>query len=236
MKQLAVVMPVYNEADCIAQVVTEWYDTLDSLGIDFVMIVLDDGSRDTTGEVLTRFSNDQRIMVIRKQNSGHGPTILMGYHMAVDMAEWVFQTDSDNEMPAAYFPNLWVQRDQWDAVMGYRHGRCQGFGRRCISLVAGCTTGLLYGRAIKDVNAPYRLIRSHLLKSLIARIPDNTFAPNVIISGALAIMKARICNVPVPHENRRTGAVSIVKWRLVKAACRSFLQTLLCRYRMSGGK
>lgn len=230
--ELALVMPVYNEQDCIAEVVQSWKAMLSRLGIRYQLIVLNDGSKDRTAERLAAFDGDAAVEVVNKQNSGHGPTILEGYRMAVERAEWVFQCDSDDEMRAEHFPKLWNQRQAYDVLFGIRSGREQNAGRKLISAVSRLTVRTLFGAGVQDVNTPYRLMRAATLKQIVGQIPADTFAPNVIISGAFAQAGLRICNLPVPHEGRRTGAVSIVKWRLWKAAFRSFGQTLRCRPRI----
>jgi len=65
-------------------------------------------------------------------------------------------------------------------------------------------------------------MRTDVLKQILRRIPKTPFAPNVAISGLLALSRARVKNVPVPHSNRQTGEVSIKKWKLLKAAAKSF--------------
>ena len=95
---------------------------------------------------------------------------------------------------------------------------------------------MLFGKGVQDVNTPYRLMRAAILKQIVEQIPAGTFAPNVIISGAVAQAGLRICNLPVPHQGRRTGSVSIVKWKLWQAAFRSFRQTLQCRPKVSLGQ
>ncbi|MBI4632471.1 MAG: glycosyltransferase family 2 protein [Deltaproteobacteria bacterium] len=227
--ELALAMPVYNEEACIAGVVQGWYNELERLEIDFLLIILNDGSRDETAGRLEEFAGNDRIRIINKTNSGHGPTILMGYRMAVEQASWVFQTDSDDEMKPRSFQELWKRRNDFDALLGYRENRTQGTGRRLISALSRLTVRVFFGPGVVDVNTPYRLIRAPLLADIVRQIPPETFAPNVIISGALAASQARICNVPVPHEGRKTGAVSIVKWKLWKSAFTSFLQTATCR-------
>jgi glycosyltransferase involved in cell wall biosynthesis len=229
---LAVVMPVYNEEECIVGVVESWRAMLSKLGITFRIIVLNDGSKDSTRQSLGEFASDPNIEVVDKPNSGHGPTILVGYNKAAEVASWVFQCDSDDEMKADAFPPLWERRERYDAIFGIRSGREQNIGRSFISLCSRLTVGFLFAPGVRDVNVPYRLIRSDLLRQLLPQIPADTFAPNVIISGALAKAHAHIANVPVAHEGRRTGTISIVKWKLWKAAMRSFFQTLRCRPRI----
>lgn len=226
---LALVMPVYNEEACVADVVREWREMLSGLDLRFRLLVLNDGSRDGTAQALSVFAKDPHIEVINKPNSGHGPTVLLGYHRAVELAEWVFQCDSDDEMKAHYFPLLWEKRAHYDALFATRTGRTQHFDRRLISAFSRFTVRALFGPGIEDVNVPYRLIRADLLREIIAQIPDDTFAPNVIISGALARAHRPIYNHPVPHEGRKTGQVSITNWKLWRAAARSFARTITCR-------
>jgi glycosyltransferase involved in cell wall biosynthesis len=223
---LIVVMPAYNEGDCIAEVVTAWRRTLTGLAIDFRILVLDDGSTDDTVARLAVFSDDSRIEVITKPNRGHGPAILDGYRLAAAQADWVFQCDADDEMSPDAFPALWRMREDLDALFGFREGRSQPLGRRLISAVSRLTVNLAYAPGVDDVNTPYRLMRSAILGPIVAAIPATTFAPNVVISGTMALADLRIANIPVPHRARRTGAVSIVKWRLWKAAARSLVQTV----------
>lgn len=227
---LALVMPVYNEAECIEAVVTEWDQTFIKLGISYKLLVYNDGSKDNTAGVLSRFAGSRTVQVINKTNSGHGPTILRGYRDAVECAEWVFQCDSDGEMLPEAFPALWERREQYDALFGYRDGRIQAKGRALISAVSRCAVRMLYGTGVKDVNTPYRLMRAEILKDIISGIPEDTFAPNVIVSGEFNRRKCRIYNTPVPHRHRRTGQVSIVKWKLWKAAVKSLTQVASHRF------
>jgi len=225
---LAVVMPVYNEEACAAQVVESWLTVLTDLQINFLMIVLNDGSTDATAETLDRFADDTRVCIIHQANAGHGPTILRGYRQAAKTADWVFQCDSDNEMSPESFSQLWSQRTDYDAVFGYRQGRQQSRGRSLVSWCSRLTVRLLFGAGVRDVNTPYRLMRSTVLDPIVERVPDDTFAPNILISGAIAHAGVPIINIPVPCRPRQSGC-SISIWRLGKGAIRSFAQTWRCR-------
>jgi glycosyltransferase involved in cell wall biosynthesis len=231
---LAVVMPAYNECDCIVKVVRSWLKMLSAEGIDFRLIVINDGSTDNTISELEAFRDDPRVEVLNKPNSGHGPTILVGYNKAVEMAEWVFQCDSDDEIRPDHFPILWRSRAQFDALFGIRSDRSQAPSRRLISYVSNLTVRIFFGEGVEDANTPYRLIRAPVLKEIVAQIPPNTFAPNVIISGALAKFGARILNHPVFWELRKTGKVSIIRWKLAKSVMLAFWQTLRCRHAVAG--
>ncbi len=233
---LTLVMPVYNEEECIESVVSEWLRALDETTVNFHVLLIDDGSRDGTAEILDALAarENAHLSVVHKENSGHGPSILHGYTIAAQNSVWVFQTDSDGEMPASAFKQLWLSREDYDAVLGIRTNREQNPTRRFISQISRLTVMLLAGNTVKDVNVPYRLIRSTVMQQIIPLIPDNTFAPNVAISGLLHLKQLRVLNIPVDHAHRKTGTVSIIRWRLLRKAALSFLQTcaILIRSRL----
>lgn len=229
MRDLAVVMPVYNEAECILAVVRAWLDVLDRLGMQAVMLLYDDGSSDDTPGQLATFAGDERVRVSTHTNRGHGPTILLGYREAVLEADWVFQCDSDGEISPECFPALWAQRDQCDAVFVIRTGRKQDAVRSFMSRFSRATIRLLFGRRVPDVNAPFRLMRARWLAPVLDAIPADTFAPNLLISGAASVGEARVVALPVLCAPRQTGRSSILGLRALKVATRSFLQTLRAR-------
>ncbi len=225
--ELCAVMPVYNEEEIVGSVTESWLEVLDGLGIHYELVAIVDGATDASEQVLRAVAERHpRLVVDVKPNSGHGPTILRGYRRGAVTAQWVFQTDSDDEMPAASFGELWGLRHDVDAVIGIRSNRNQSAGRRAITRAARLTARTAFGCRLADVNCPYRLMRSSALAPLLAPIPDDTFAPNVVLSGMLARSGARLAEVPVPHRDRTTGVVSILGWRALRAALRSFGQTV----------
>jgi dolichol-phosphate mannosyltransferase len=221
---LAVVIPVYNEEKNINECIDSWIKVLSGLGANYALIILNDGSWDETERVLSELSYQQSIHIIHKKNEGHGPTILRGYVEAVETADWVLQVDSDNEIPADAFPSLWASRHGQDAVIGYRSEREQSFIRSIISKTARATVRILYDCRIQDVNIPYRLIRSDVLALIIARIPRKTFAPNIVISGALTQTGSVVTELPVPFVPRTHGVPSLNDFSALKSSIRSFIE------------
>ena len=223
---LTVVMPVYNEEASLGGCARSWTQTLDDLGIDYRLLIVNDGSKDATADVLAELADHPRVLGVTKDNEGHGPTILRGYRLGVATSTWVFQVDSDDEIPASAFADVWAARHDVDAVFGLRTGRGQSPDRKLISKVAALTSRVLLRGRVTDVNVPYRLMRAEVLAPVVAALPADTFAPNVVISGALGRDTDRFTEVPVPHQDRAAGEVSIVGWGAIKAAMRSFRQTV----------
>ena len=226
--RLCVVMPVYNEQDAIGPVLEKWSKAMDALGVDYVIRPYNDGSKDNSLAVMKSVARDLPSVDVRdKANGGHGNTILTGYReAAADGFDWIFQIDSDDEMGPEKFGELWAKRCDYDFLVGIRDGRVQQLPRKIISFVSRLCVRIFYGKSVWDVNTPYRLMRVSAFKGFYAAIPLTTFAPNVILSGLAARHGLRCYEIRVPQHDRTTGEVSIKKWKLLKAAARSFGQTI----------
>jgi len=224
MPQLSVVMPAHDEAQTVAQAVCEWTSELDRLGIDYVLTVYDDGSRDGTGDAVRAVATGHgRVRLACHANVGHGPTIMRGYRDAD--GEWVLQVDSDREMRPDGFEQLWRRRDGYDLLIGRRVNRSAPPGRLFVTWMARLVVRVLFGGRIRDVNAPYRLVRRTALSRLLPRMPGTAFAPNAIISGLAVRDGLRIGEWPVEYHARRGGVSFLtsagalrVSWRCVREA------------------
>ena len=230
---LKIVMPVYNEELNIEKVIVDWITELRKLKISFQLFAYNDGSKDATRDKLEQLKlNHPELVAIHKANSGHGPTLLTGYQDRTP-TEWIFQVDSDDEMSPEYFHLLWNERKNYDFLIGYRTNRHSPLPRKIISFISRFTVTLLYGGSVYDVNSPYRLFKAEFFDKHIAKIPSDTFAPNVILAGLASHYNARCKSFDIPHSERKLGEVSIKKWKLLKAAMKSFYQTISYRFTLN---
>ena len=91
-------MPVYNEEGAIVAAVDEVREHVLALIPESELVVVDDGSRDSTGRLLDDLSAaDTRIAVIHQANGGHGAALLTGLNAA--RGDYVFLIDSDRQIP-----------------------------------------------------------------------------------------------------------------------------------------
>lgn len=230
---LSVVMPVYNEAEALPSVLAEWLEEFDRLDLVVDLVAYDDGSTDDSGRIVEAWARDNPgIRVVRQTNRGHGPTILRGYRRA--RADWVFQVDSDGELGPEAFESLWEEREGYDLLVGYRDGRRSSAARRVVTLFSRWVVAVLFGRAMRDVNSPYRLMRRSALQRMLGFVPADSFAPNVLLSGVARRLGLRVLELPVAHQARRGGAVSLTSWRLLGGAFATFRQALATRSRLRG--
>lgn len=227
MKELALVMPVYNEEEILENVINDWTNVFEGLDIDFEILAYNDGSKDKSLEILRKNAeNNSRLIVRDKKNSGHGPTILQGYRDCAENYEWIFQTDSDNELGTEGFVELWKNRCDYDFLIGKRFYKNRDASRKIISNVAKIITRILCGKGVSDVNCPYRLMKTSVFKDLFLKIESDTFSPNIIVSGFVNRNNIKFFEIPVEWKNRSTGTVSIQKMKLFKSAAKAFFQTI----------
>jgi dolichol-phosphate mannosyltransferase len=226
----ALVMPAYNESQCIESVLLAWLQKFDSLfGSEFTIIVVNDGSKDNTGSILDKMaSKDSRITVVHKKNGGHGSALYAGYERALETnAEWIFQTDSDDQFLPTDFQNLWdFKNTGTNFIMGHRLNRKDAAHRIWITWILRKLLYFVFGVNLKDANIPYRLINAAYLKKILALLPKNIFAPNVFLTILAARDRQNLGEFPIHHRERETGTVSIVKWNLVKVCFRCVRELL----------
>ena len=235
---LSIVMPAYNEEDCIEQVVESWTGFLRQRfpNEKTTLIVINDGSKDKTGEILDRIKETNPLLtVVHQPNGGHGNAVVNGYKMALKLgSEYVFQTDSDDQFIHDDFDKLWDKRNQSDFILGYREIRHDAKVRLFITRFLRSTISAVYGTFILDSNIPFRLIKGTFLQKLMNQLPDPApFAPNIFLAVMAKKSGQELFDIPITHRERVSGTVSIVKWNLWKVCIRSFKELLNFRLELN---
>ena len=218
--ELAIVMPVYNEAANIGSVVREWLECFRKLDIDLLFIALNDGSTDSTDRVLADIGRElaPRFRVVNKQNSGHGRSCREGYELALaEHIPWVFQIDSDGQCDPAFFAAFYKNRHDCDCIFGDRRTRDDGWSRTGISFACRILLWITTGSYLRDPNVPYRLIRASALRIALRSIPADFDLQNIALTFALKREPhLRWKYLPIHFRARQGGENSINFRKIVK--------------------
>jgi glycosyltransferase involved in cell wall biosynthesis len=217
MKRLAIVIPVYNEEANISNVVQEWCAAARQAGWEYQMLVIDDGSKDRTTEIVRQAGGDC-VQLFTKTNSGHGRTCRYGYERALESgAEWILQVDSDGQCDPRYFGAFSEVVENHDCVFGFRTIRQDGLMRWLISRMCSILTALRTCRWLGDANVPYRLMRATALRSALERVPADFDMQNVALT--LALKRDRTLRwkwIPIVFRPRQGGENSINLQKIVR--------------------
>jgi len=219
---LSVVMPAYNEEESIEDAVKDVVVNILNHIPQAELIVIDDGSTDTTPVLLEKLmQKDSRVRAYRKSNGGHGPAIISGLSHA--KGELVFLVDSDLQIPLDGFVDHWQKIQQgYDGVFGVRRKRDDPRLRLWLTGVIRQVIPLLFGVSIFDANVPYKLFKRNLWDEAKVYIPDSTLAPSLFLAVYLKRKGYRIYEVDIPHRERERGEVSIKRWKLFKFCLDAF--------------
>jgi len=178
---LSVFFPCYNEQDNIARVAMASLDVLTGLNIDFEIIIVNDGSKDNTGQVADRLAqNNNRIKAVHHQvNRGYGAALQSGF--AAASKEYVFYTDGDGQFDIKELPLLFQYAADYDIVTGYRINRQDNLVRKINAFCWTTLVNLLFGMRIKDMDCAFKLYKRRIfddikLKSTGALINTEIFA------------------------------------------------------------
>ncbi|MCP4912491.1 MAG: glycosyltransferase family 2 protein [Oligoflexia bacterium] len=228
----SVVIPVYNEEECIEGVIQSWNRQFKKIDIEPLFICINDGSKDRSGKILDELAKEiPSMIVVHQDNAGHGVSVRRGYAIAVEQeADYVFQIDSDNQFAPADFEKLWNQREDSDLLLGRRHNRKDPVTRKIISSFLADYIFNLSGVEILDCNTPFRLFNKNFLKEVLYTVPVDAFTPNIMLSILGKKMGRNFDEIPVSHFARNTGTNSLLSWGLVKACITAFKQLYTFNY------
>jgi dolichol-phosphate mannosyltransferase len=210
--ELAVIMPVYNEKESVETVIREWMPVLREHVKGFVIMAIDDGSKDQSLAVLHKLAAEEpdHVRIITRENRGHGRSCLEGYRWACDSKiPFVFQIDSDGQCNPQYFAKLWSVRMEFDVVYGLRTRRDDGWKRVLASKILLATIFITTGLILRDANVPYRLMKTEKLKDVVEKVPESFFLSNVAL--AILLMRAHWKHgyVPIRFRIRHGGEPSV---------------------------
>lgn len=184
---LYMVLPAYNEAEnlpALLERLEEVFAVLERQGHDHAYVIVDDGSKDETPEILERFASRLPITVItHSPNQGLGPTIRDGLRKASEMADpgdLVFSMDADNTHPAGLLVRMTQAiREGNDVVIAsrYRSGsRVVGLSafRKLMSVGARLLFQVTFPiPGVRDYTCGYRAYRAAVLQEAFRRHGDS---------------------------------------------------------------
>ncbi|WAS04973.1 glycosyltransferase family 2 protein [Gloeomargaritales cyanobacterium VI4D9] len=203
MRQVSVVVPIYNEVENIPHLVPAVAGVLAEAGLDYELICVDDGSQDGSAEQLRHLAQeryDLKVVILRR-NYGQTAAMAAGFDQATGAV--VVTLDGDLQNDPQDIPRLLAKLDEgFDLVSGWRQTRQDhGLTRLLPSRVANWLIGRVTGVKLHDYGCTLKAYRRELLQDLHLYGELHRFLP------ALAYIEgARIAELPVRHHPRRFGA------------------------------
>jgi glycosyltransferase involved in cell wall biosynthesis len=202
-ERLSVVIPLYNEVNTIDELLSRLRKALSELQTDYEIVVVDDGSKDGSGDaLLTHAKNERHLQVVLfKSNFGQTAALAAGIEKAT--GNIIVTIDSDLENDPADIGKLLKKMDEgYDVVSGWRQGRWKGawLSRKLPSILANAMISYLTGVKLHDYGCTLKAYRADIIKSVNLYGEMHRFIP-----AYAAWQGGRVVEVPVSHSPRKHG-------------------------------
>jgi glycosyltransferase involved in cell wall biosynthesis len=199
---LSVVVPIYNEAESISQLIDTIGNTLAKSNLSYEIICVDDGSQDGSTEKLRQLAQSRTDLkaVILRRNYGQTPAMAAGFKYA--KGQIIVTLDGDLQNDPADIPLLITKLEEgYDLVSGWRKNRRDAALTRLLpSQIANWVIGGVTGVQLHDYGCSLKAYRAELVADMNLYGELHRFLP------ALAYIEgAKITEIPVNHRARRYG-------------------------------
>src|SRR3954447_24021365 len=164
---LSVFFPAYNDSGTIASMVIRAVKAASELTPDFEIIVVDDGSADSTAEIADELARTypQVRAVHHPINRDYGAALQTGFRSSTK--DRIFYTDGDAQYDPAELALLWARlTPEADMVNGYKISRADPLHRIVIGRVYHHIVSLLFGLTVRDVDCDFRLMRRAIFERI----------------------------------------------------------------------
>jgi glycosyltransferase involved in cell wall biosynthesis len=208
---LSVVMPVYNERDTVESMIAR---VLAVPGIRIELIVVDDGSKDGTSDILRTMQRKYPFKLFHKPNGGKGSALRLGFREVT--GELVVIQDADTEYSPEEFPELieLICQGRADVVYGSRflgRHRVFLFTHYLGNLFMTFLTNVLYNTMLTDMETCYKAMRVEVLRSFSLR--SNGFGIEPEMTAKIFKRGYRVYEVPITYDGRGYEEGKKITWR-----------------------
>ena len=206
--------PAYNDGGTIASLVILAVQVAGRLTPDFEVIVVNDGSTDSTREILDELARTYpRVRVIHHAgNRGYGAALRTGFASATK--DFVAYTDGDAQYDPAELEVLWNRMTpDADMVTCYKIRRSDPWHRVVIGRVYHHTVRLLFRLQVRDVDCDFRLMRREIFDRV--RLEKDTGVICLEMMRKIQDAGFRVVEVPVHHYHRLHGRSQFFNFRRV---------------------
>ena len=208
---LSVVMPVYNERDTIEGMIAR---VLAVPNLRVELIVVDDGSKDGTSEILRGLQGKYAFKLFQKPNGGKGSALRLGFKEVT--GDLVVIQDADTEYSPEEFPQLieLICQGRADVVYGSRflgRHRVFLFTHYLGNLFLTFLTNVLYNTMLTDMETCYKAMRIEVLRSF--TLNSNGFGIEPELTAKIFKRGYRVYEVPITYDGRGYEEGKKITWR-----------------------
>lgn len=215
---LSLFLPCFNEEQNVERTVRESVAALSEVTDDFEVIVVNDGSRDRTGEIAERLAAENAHVRVchHEQNRGYGGALRTGFLAA--HKDLVCFMDADGQFDVREISDLLSLADKADIVNGFRINRRDPFFRSLNAFLFNRLVRLLFGLKVTDLNCAFKLYHRKVVDAIAPQLEST----GAFINAEMLIRAKKagfsIVEVGVHHYPRAAGTQTGAKLSVILRA------------------
>lgn len=222
LERILVIVPTYNEAKNLPQIVPEILKQDPRLEV----LVVDDNSPDGTGDLADRMAQTKtRVHVLHRQaKEGLGRAYLAGFQWGLEQGyQAMFEMDADFSHDPAFLPRFLVAIEDADLVLGSRYATGVNvinwpISRLLLSLGANLYARWITGLPLSDSTGGFKCFRREVLAAIdFSKVRSNGYAFQIEMSFRAWKKGFRLKEIPIIFHDRVEGQSKMSK-RIVREA------------------
>lgn len=213
---LTIFFPCYNEEGNVEQTTHRALEVCQQISQDFEIIIVDDGSKDRTGEIADRLASEfpEVKVVHNRPNLGYGGALQAGFRNA--SKEWIFYTDGDGQFDIEEIKNLLPLKGPKTVVSAFRLNRQENLIRKFNAWAWKTLVNRMFKIKIRDIDCAFKLFPTQLFSEIecksMGALIDSEILAKAINCGY------EIKQVAVHHYPRASGEQTGANLRVILKA------------------
>jgi glycosyltransferase involved in cell wall biosynthesis len=226
---ISIITPVYNEAESLPHLYSRLTSVLKTMQRSYEIIFVDDGSKDSSRNVVKSFIELDPHVILVEQRTNFGKSVALNTGFSIAQGEFVITMDADlQDQPEEIMKLLDKMQEGFDLVTGLRVNRWENdpFSKTIPSRVANTLTRVVTGVPLFDMNSGFKCYRRELISRIRLHSDLHRYIP------VLAHYQGfRITEVPVIQDRRKYGRSKYGPSRFIRSLFDLLTVMFLSRFR-----
>lgn len=220
-RSMTVFFPCYNEEENVERTTRAALKACERLLVDYEVLIVNDGSRDRTGEIADRLAAEQpRVRAVHHSpNRGYGGALARGFREATK--DFIFYTDGDGQFDLGELERILPLLERYDIVSGYRLDRQDPLLRKLNAACWGTLVRTLFGMRIRDIDCAFKVYPRTFIEQIELRSTGALIDTEMLAKATR--LGYRIGQTGVHHYPRVAGKQTGANFKVILRAFRELV-------------
>jgi dolichyl-phosphate beta-glucosyltransferase len=215
-KKISIIIPAYNEEKIINSTIIDIKKKIKNNGLDYEIIVVDDGSSDNTSEIVNNMKEEGVMLIKLKTNQGKGGAVKAGIYKS--SGDFLLYTDADNSTSIDHLFDFLPYIKEYDIIIGSRSLPKSKIiiKQPLYKIVIGKIGAILIKKILDldyhDTQCGFKLFNSKIAKEIFKEVDCSRWAFDFELLKIAKIKKIKVKEMPVTWINNFDTKVKMIDY------------------------